>query len=94
VGTKAVGAFICAKYLSKWLGKETGMAAALFLTYDAIRTAIPFDQWIADAMPGHNPAEFGRTTLTPTTQPEPAPAPVRTTTETPQTTDYYAGLYR
>jgi len=61
---KGVAAFLSAKYLKKWVGPTAGNAAALLLTYDAIRTIIPFDSWIREKIPGHNPLEFGTRPMT------------------------------
>jgi len=62
--TKGVAAWLAVGPLSRWIGKDVGIAAAILLTYDAVRTLIPFDEWIRQRIPGHTPGEFGSRPMT------------------------------
>ena len=63
--SKAVAAWLASsKWVTNVIGKPAGTAAAILLTYDAIRDIIPFDTWITDAIPGHRAGEFGSRGMT------------------------------
>ena len=43
---KGLGAFALVKWGDKLVGKEAAKLGAMFFAYDAVRTIIPFDQWL------------------------------------------------
>ena len=43
---KGLGAFALVKWGDKLVGKEAAKLGAMFFAYDAVRTILPFDQWL------------------------------------------------
>ena len=59
---KAGGAFALAKWGDKLVGEEAAKLGAMFFAYDAVRTIIPFDQWLKGLFKKARIGELGQGT--------------------------------